>query len=272
MLNHNFRLLTDLFNYTTVRVSHIFHRSVDREWQFNNYCHNFNRIYIVLDGSAKLFNDTENITMLPNNIYIIPANHTYSCRCDEYMEKFFFHFTATIIPQKDLLSDINKIITIPISDDEILSLREILYSENIKSALLLQNYIRSLILQIIEPSEDKIEKDIAVYRKYNKLYKYIEDNLYADISVSEVCRHIGFSQTYIGQKFKADTGSTIKQYITSAIVERLRYLLLVTTLSIGDISKEMHFDSESYCSKFFKKHVGISPSEYRSIHKAYSLH
>lgn len=268
MLNHNFRQLTDLFNYTNIKVSHIFHRSVDSEWQFNNYCHNFNRVYIVLDGEASLFNDTENIIMKPNNIYIIPANHEYSCRCDEYMEKFFFHFTATIIPQKDLLSNVGRIVAIPVSDDEINLLRQMLYSENIKSALFLQNYIRSLILQIIEPSADKIENDIAVYRKYEKLYKYIEDNLYADISVAEVCRHIGFSQTYIGQKFKADTGSTIKQYITSAIIERLRYLLLVTNLSISDIAKELRFDSESYCSKFFKKHMGISPSEYRYIHKA----
>lgn len=268
MLNHNFRQLTDLFNYTNIKVSHIFHRSVDNEWRFNNYCHNFNRVYIVLDGEASLFNDTENITMKPNNIYIIPANHEYSCRCDEYMEKFFFHFTATIIPQKDLLSNVNRIAEIPINNEDLNLLREMLYSENIKSALFLQSYIRSLILQIIEPSTDKIENDIAVYRKYEKLYKYIEDNLYADISVAEVCRHIGFSQTYIGQKFKTDTGSTIKQYITSAIVERLRYLLLVTTLSISDIAKELHFDSDSYCSKFFKKHTGISPSEYRYIHKA----
>lgn len=267
MINRNFRHLTDLFNYTDIKVSHMFHRSVDSEWRFNNYCHNFNRVYIVLDGSAVLFNDEENITMLPNNIYIIPANHTYSCRCDEYMEKFFFHFTAVIIPQKDLLSDVKRIVSIPISKEEIENLRTTLYSENIKSALFLQNYIRSLILKIIEPSADKIERDIAVYRKYEKLYKYIEDNLYADISVAKVCRHIGFSQTYIGQKFKADTGGTIKQYITSAIVERLRYLLLVTTLSIGDISKELRFDSESYCSKFFKKHMGISPSEYRRIHQ-----
>lgn len=268
MLNHNFRRLTDLFNYTNIKVSHIFHRSVDSEWRFNNYCHNFNRVYIVLDGSAALFNDEENITMLPNNIYIIPANHTYSCRCDRYMEKFFFHFTASIIPQNDLLSNVGRIVTVPINSDEIELLRKMLYSENIKSALFFQNYIRSLILQIIEPSTDKIERDISVYRKYEKLYKYIEDNLYADISVAEVCRHIGFSQTYIGQKFKADTGNTIKQYITSAIIEKIKYMLLVTTLSIGDISKEMRFESESYCSKFFKKHMGISPSEYRRVHHA----
>lgn len=268
MLNHNFRQLTDLFNYTNIKVTHIFHRMVDSEWRFRDYCHNFSRIYIVLDGGGLLFNDSEHIEMKPSNIYIIPANHTYSCRCDDYMEKFFIHFTATIIPQHDLLSNVKRIVEIPISEDEINKVKEMLYCENIKSALFLQNYIRSLILQIIEPSDGEIEKDIAVYRKYERLYKYIEDNLYAGLSVAQVCRHIGFSQTYIGQRFKADTGSTIKRYITDAIAERLKYLLLATEMPVGDIAKALCFDSESYCSKFFKKQVGITPSEYRKIHRA----
>ena len=268
MLNHKFSILTDLFNYINIHITHLFHREVDSEWCFNDYCHNFNRVYIVTDGEASLFDKNGHTLMKQNNIYIIPANHTYSCRCDDYMEKFFIHFTATIIPQKDLLSDVNRIITIPADIDEINLFGEMLYNENIKSALMLQNYIRSLILRIIEPSAGTIENDISIYRKYELLFKCIEDNLYADLSVSEVCRHIGFSQTYIGQKFKADTGNTIKQYITNAIVERLKYMLLSTSLPIGDIAKELHFDSESYCSKFFKKHMGIAPSEYRKRHNA----
>ena len=268
MLNYNARHLTDLVNYINIHVTHIFHREVNDEWCFNDYCDNFNRIYIVKNGEGLLYNDTENIVMKPGNVYVIPANHTFNCRCDEYMEKFFIHFTATIIPQKDILSGIGKIITFPVSDEEIKLFGEMLYEENIKSALRLQNYIRTLILRITEPSAEAIENDIYVYRKYERLYKYIEDNLYANLSVADVCRHIGFSQTYIGQRFKADTGSTIKHYITSAITERLKYMLLATSLPIGDIAKELRFDSESYCSKFFKKHIGIAPHKYRKIHKS----
>ncbi|MBQ2670202.1 MAG: helix-turn-helix transcriptional regulator [Clostridia bacterium] len=267
MLNRNFVLLTDLVNYINIRVSHIFHRELGTEWCFDNYCNNFNRIYIVTKGSGILFNDTEHIVMQPDNIYVIPANHTYSCRCDDYMEKFFIHFTSTIIPQKDLLSDVNKIITIPLGEGETEKINEILYAENVKSALLLRNYICRLILQILGESPDSAQSDIAIYRKYERLYKYIEDNLCADLTVNEVCRHIGFSQTYIGQKFKADTGSTIKQYITNAILEQLKLMLISTKRPIGDIAAELKFDSESYCSKFFKKHMGITPNEYRKRHK-----
>ena len=268
MLNYNFRQLTDLVNYINIRVTHIFHREVDKTWRFNDYCHNFNRVYIVKSGEGLLFNDREHIVMKPNHIYIIPANHTYSCRCDEYMEKFFIHFTATIIPQKDLLSGIGRIIELPAMEGETEKIEKTLYCENVQAALLVRNYISRLIIKLIAPDIGKIENDISVYRKYEALFKYIEDNLYADLSVAEVCRHIGFSQTYIGQKFKADTGGTIKSYITNAIMERLKYMLLSSSVSIGDIAAELRFDSESYCSKFFKKHMGITPSEYRKHHKS----
>ena len=266
-MNHNFNQLTDLFNYINIKASHIYHAEVGTEWQFNDYCHNFNRVYIVLDGSGVLYNEQESITMAPQNLYVIPANYKYNCRCYDHLEKFFIHFTATILPQQDLLSGIDRIISFPITDHQIRSLRELLYAESIKSALLLQNSIRDLIIKIADLDAIHNDRDIEIYKKYEKLYKYIEDNPYADLSVADVCRHIGFSQTYIGQKFKSDTGKTIKRYISSRITERITYLLLFTEMSISDISKELRFENESYCSKFYKKNSGISPREYRKRHK-----
>ena len=178
-MNHNFKQLTNLFNYVNIKASHIYHARVGKEWRFNDYCHNFNRMYIVLDGSGILFNEEENITMSPGNIYVIPANHKYSCRCDDHLEKFFIHFSATILPQNDLLSDTKSIVTIPSSDTEIQSIREMLYSETLRSALMLQSFIRSIIIKITDPDTNHIARDIEVYRRYEKLYKYILSLLFS---------------------------------------------------------------------------------------------
>lgn len=267
MLNHNFRQLTDLFNFIHIRATHIFHREVGTEWNFTDYCDNFNRVYIIKNGEGVLYNEKEHIVMKPGKIYIIPANFKYSCRCDNYMEKFFIHFTATIIPQKDLLSGIGRIIELTAEDGEIEEIEKMLYCETAQSALLLSNQLNRLLIKLVSPDTGTVENDIAVYRKYATLYQYIENNLYADLTVAEVCRHIGFSQTYIGQRFKADTGNTIKSFITNALIEKLKQMLLSTNAPIGGIAEDLRFDSESYCSKFFKKHMGISPSKYRNICK-----
>ena len=255
-MNHNFRRLTDLFNYIHIKSSHIYHSKVGTEWCFNDYCNSFNRIYIVLDGGGLLYNEHERINMSPGNIYIIPSHYRYSCRCDDHLEKIFIHFTVSILPQKDLLSGIGRIITMPISKEEIEDIKHCMYEESVISAIRLQSFIRTLVLRVIEPDSVQIGKDIENYRKYKKLFKYIETHLYADISIADACSYTGFSQTYLGQRFKSDTGRSIKQYVS----------MLFTDLTLSDISKRLHFESDSYFSKYFKKHVGISAREYRKLH------
>ena len=43
----------------------------------------------------------------------------------------------------------------------------------------------------------------------------------------------------------------------------LRVLLKNTSKSIKEIAQEMHFPNQSFLGKYFKEHVGVSPSEYR---------
>jgi AraC family transcriptional activator of pobA len=40
---------------------------------------------------------------------------------------------------------------------------------------------------------------------------------------------------------------------------QLRY----TTLAVADISSDLHFDTTSYFIRFFRKHAGMTPLEFR---------
>ena len=43
----------------------------------------------------------------------------------------------------------------------------------------------------------------------------------------------------------------------------MRVLLKNTTKSIKEITEYMNFPNQSFLGKYFKEHVGMSPSEYR---------
>lgn len=47
----------------------------------------------------------------------------------------------------------------------------------------------------------------------------------------------------------------------------LRLLLKTTTKSIKEISDELHFGSQSSMGKFFREHVGVSPTAYRQAQR-----
>ena len=220
----------------------------------------------MMDGHGYLYNDTERVDLEPYNIYLIPANSCYNYRCENYMEKIFVHFKMYIIPDKDLFSSIKRIVKIKSSQEEIEKIKEICYSESAAAAMFLNNYIYGLAMKLIEPHSDRVESDLKIYKKYERLYKYIEDNLYADTKVSDICKYIGFSQTYIGQRFKEDTGQTIKDFMTDMLIEKMKYMFQISNCSIKEVSERLHFNNEFYCSKFFKKHMGISPREYKRLH------
>ena len=245
---------------------YVFHRTLDSSWHFDDHCNDYNRLYFILDGHGKIFNDEESVHLLPGNIYMIPADSHYNYRCEDHLEKIFLHFHLRIMPGRDVLSNIKRIVKIESSVDEIEKIKDMCYTEDIMSAMFFQNYIRSLTAKILEPYSDHINRELDLYMKYEPIYNYVENNLYADTKVSDICRHIGFSQTYIGQKFKQDTGITIKQLISDMLLEKMKNSLIVSGSSVKEISEELHFSSEFYFSKFFKKRIGISPREFKKRH------
>lgn len=265
-LNYNFKKTTELIKAVNLDVTHIYHCTVGREWKFDRHSADFNRMYFILDGKGLIYNENERVEFTPNNIYIIPSGGCYNYRCEEYMEKLFVHFTLSVIPHRDLMANIKKVSVFPVSAEDMKKIKDMLYSDSIGSALWFQTYMCNLIYKALAPFDEEVKKDFRLFTRYGEIYRYIESNLYADTTVKDICRHIGFSQTYIGQKFKADTGQTIKEYIMECLTERIKYLLQYTQMSIKDISDMLHFGGEFYCSKFFKKRVGISPSEYRKKH------
>lgn len=260
-INESYYRLRELCNHIQLTVSHIFYRTLDERWNEDGRQNDYTRLYFIIDGSGYLFNDTERIELVPGNIYVIPAGSRYNYRCRGYLEKIFLHFKMCVIPDRDILANLDRIITIPSDINEILYVKKMLSSESVEAAFFITGYIRSLSAMLVKDLTSAVEADMEIYKKYSRIYKYIEDNLYADTQVTDICRHIGFSQTYIGQKFRSDTGTTIKEYFSGRLTEKMKNMLR-DNIPLRGIAQELHFSNESYASRFFKKHTGISPREY----------
>lgn len=264
-INYNFVHLNDLCNLLNIKISHMFHRTLDKNWHFDNHCNDYNRLYFILGGHGYLYNKNECVDLVPNNIYLIPAYSSYNYRCDEYMEQIFVHFKLSIIPNKDLLATLDRIVTIPSTEKKMEEIKDVFYRESISSAVFCQNFIRDISFKLLEPYAEEIDDDIETFKKYKDLYRYIGINLSAQLRVAEVCKHLCCSQTYIGRQFKADTGKTIKEYIQDLLLEKMKQLLQAN-YSLQKISNELKFNDLSYCSKFFTKQMGITPREYMKKH------
>lgn len=92
---------------------------------------------------------------------------------------------------------------------------------------------------------------------------YIEQNCQNDLSLSVIADEFALSPKYLSNIFKKFTGTNISHYINITRISRARTMLEQTDISVQDVSYLCGFSDCSYFTKVFKKHTGLSPSEYK---------
>lgn len=103
--------------------------------------------------------------------------------------------------------------------------------------------------------------------KYNKVaYQFILDlhkNYKTRRSVDWYAVQAGLSPGYFADVIRKVTGISPSKWISSITVSYARLLLEKTKLNIKEIAEELNFPEQFTFRKYFKKHSGLSPKEYR---------
>lgn len=69
---------------------------------------------------------------------------------------------------------------------------------------------------------------------------------------------------YLSTIVKATTGRTAFAWINEATIASAKYMMKTTELTILQISEELNFPNASFFGRFFKKHEGMTPMQYRN--------
>ena len=81
--------------------------------------------------------------------------------------------------------------------------------------------------------------------------------------VSYYAKRLHVSSKYLSATVKRVTGHSVSSYIDRHTVPILKNYLEDERLSLTQIAERMNFTTLSYFSRYCKKHLGMSPSEYR---------
>lgn len=82
-------------------------------------------------------------------------------------------------------------------------------------------------------------------------------------SVEFYAKEASMTSAYFTRIVKGVTGRTPMQIIHTITCSAARNMLTQTSLSVKEIAHEMGFPEQFTFRKYFKKHVGVSPTEYR---------
>jgi AraC-like DNA-binding protein len=95
------------------------------------------------------------------------------------------------------------------------------------------------------------------------LLRCFEKNLTGKITLAELARTLGMSESSLSHKTREILGVPPLRALTNHKMQKARQMLLETNLSIKEISENLGFENQFHFSRTFKSCFGQSPAKHR---------
>ena len=134
--------------------------------------------------------------------------------------------------------------------------------ETVRSLLTTMIYDLSNIIFRMQNTVDRRQtRGEAIFTQFLQL---VELNFRHERRVSWYAKQLCISPKYLSEIIKQVSRRTPNDWIDNFVTLEIRVLLRNSTKSIKEIAQELNFPNQSFFGKFFKEHVGLSPSQYRN--------
>jgi two-component system response regulator YesN len=148
-----------------------------------------------------------------------------------------------------------------------------------ETSFMLSDYYINLIDKTVTTDEAmdleyKMLNDfIKVLKKYkgtnynsliNRVITYIKKNIENNISLKELSSFASVHPNYLCNAFKKEVGKTLTEYINEYKIIAIKQYMNHANSSISEISYTFNFNHVTYFSRYFKKHTGLTPRDYRN--------
>ncbi len=91
----------------------------------------------------------------------------------------------------------------------------------------------------------------------------VERNLYsAELNVTVLCQELHISKTALNTRLKSITGRSPREFIEDIRLRHAAQMLLDSNKLVSEIADELGFSSYRYFISRFKKHFGVTPSQF----------
>jgi AraC family transcriptional activator of pobA len=102
--------------------------------------------------------------------------------------------------------------------------------------------------------------DLAVMRRFRAL---VETNLAAHWSVRRYASHLGLTESTLNRLCRRQLGSSALEVVQQRLALEARRRLIYVAAPVARIGADLGFSDPAYFCRFFRRHTGQSPREYR---------
>ncbi|MCI6161757.1 MAG: helix-turn-helix domain-containing protein [Prevotellaceae bacterium] len=120
--------------------------------------------------------------------------------------------------------------------------------------------LSNAIYRFQQNNPEKLTRAEVIFKSFIKL---VEENFRTERRVSWYGEQMCITPKYLSETVKLVSHRTPNEWIDHYVTLEIRVMLKNSAMSIKEIGQCLNFPNQSFLGKYFKEHVGMSPSRYR---------
>ncbi len=163
-----------------------------------------------------------------------------------------------------ILTDFDEIPTFKIFQNILENISTELFEENPERNVMLKAFLVQFFINLhrINKQEEAQKGGSMVLLHFRKFQQNIKYSIYPK-SIPEFAEELGITSVHLNRICNAVAGKSAIELVHQNIISEAQKYLLHTSYSISEIAYLLKFEYPNYFAKLFKKHVGLSPLEFR---------
>nr|WP_325825403.1 AraC family transcriptional regulator [Enterococcus faecium] len=278
-MNNNLREYTDKFtDFSKKSISDFILYNSGIEYCEPNYSYgpkrrDYHFIHFVKEGKGLLEIEDQKIEVHENQIFIVPANivSTYTADKQSPWKYSWIGFTGieSVNFVQTLIQSSPANFVMDCSDasfyekriEEIIGLNQ----NTLASYFKINGIMYDIVGTLLGECEIKTVKNLETSPSFQAM-RYMELHYHDDIQISDIAYSVGIHPSYLSAMFKEEIGVSPKKYLTNLKINKAKKLLTESDDPINLIAGSVGFADALSFSKFFRKELGLSPTEFRKDH------
>ena len=127
----------------------------------------------------------------------------------------------------------------------------------------LLQYLLVLVFRKFRASDENLSVINHMQRITPEILRYIEDNCFEKLSVSDLAKRCYYNTSYFSRIFKECYGMTLISYIQKKRIDEAVRLLRDTDLSVEEICRRVGYSEKKHFYKKFREITGTTTSAFR---------
>lgn len=233
---------------------------------------NYNSLLIthILDGTFTYIKDGKHTTAHKGDTVILDCYKPHEYYTNDSFESIWVHIAGA--NSYELFEEIERSDGNLIKCKDIQHVEKLLFrifngikSDNPPTELNISLDIYKLFAELLNPQSAKSKGENSYEDCVQIVKEYISENLNENLTVGKLAEIVNMSSSHFSRIFKRQTGFSPYDYILISRLNRAKYLLQVSDMTVASIAYETGFNSESNFIFFFTENAGISPGKFRKL-------